>query len=1217
MNMTVLIELIHNAALLLALCLLCDMAPMERESRRFRVQALTGVFLGTIGVLVMRAPWEAAPGVLFDTRSILLSVGGLFFGWLPTTMAILMTGVYRLYVGGTGIWSGIAVIVVSGGLGIGWHHIRRDRLDPVSWPELLIFGAVTNAAMLIGNRLLPGVEANAALATTLLPVLVVYPVGTVLLGKLMSDRLKRRRTTEAHEHRLALERTVSGISARFVGPYDSDEAIDASLAEIGRLCGADRAYVFLHREGSNTVDNTHEWCTNGVTPQIDNLQNLPVDAFLWWMAQLKDNGIIHVADVSALPDTASSERTLLQIQGVKSLLVLPLTVGGDPVGFLGFDNVSESGLWGADDVALLRVVSRIWSSAFERNQTQEQLAFQATLLDQIQDLVTATDLTGRITYVNEAECRVFGKTADELIGQGVAHYGEDPDRGATQQEIIETTLAEGLWRGEVVNINEDGHKTILDSRVQLVHDNHGKPVGMLGISSDITERVRIEAARKESEARFRGLFDNSPIALLEEDFSKVKTYLDDLQVSGITDFHSHFEVHPDLARHCASLVDALDVNAATLDLFDVQSKEQILGALGKVFADKSFEIFVDEICAFSEGETVFECENVGRSLTGRLIDCVIRVIIAPGYEDSWSRVLVAVTDITEHVRAEGALRESERRYRSLFDNSPISLWEEDFSKVKELLDDLVASGVADMRAHLASHPDITAQCLRLVDIVDVNKVTAKLYAAESREQVLGSLDKLFIEDGITIFRDEISTLFEGETVFECVNVGKTLTGALLEFAVKVTIAPGCEKSWSRILVSVTDITDRVRAEKALRENQQRLGKALAELRAAQGQMMQQERLAAVGQLSAGIAHDFNNILASIVLYTQLSLRGNELSPTIRKRLEIIAEQADYAADLVQQIVDFGQRSMLDRRSLDMGGLLRKTAKLLARALPDNIIVDLEIEPGNSTIHADQTRVQQAITNLALNARDAMPDGGEIRLALSPTKSREITCTVCGQVNQGEWVEVAVTDCGTGIASDVLPHIFEPFFTTRAPLGHGLGLAQVYGIVNQHDGHIGVETEVGQGTTFRLYWPALAETASEAQIKPVETPHEGQMILVVEDNAPLRVALVDLVETLGYSVLAAANGAEAMTVCKAHKDDIALVLTDWIMPSMNGLQLATEMETRNYKAKVLVLTGHKLVEETQRTLPKNVTGWLTKPPDLDHLSQAIAHALADEKSTESI
>ncbi len=406
------------------------------------------------------------------------------------------------------------------------------------------------------------------------------------------------------------------------------------------------------------------------------------------------------------------------------------------------------------------------------------------------------------------------------------------------------------------------------------------------------------------------------------------------------------------------------------------------------------------------------------------------------------------------------------------------------------------------------------------------------------------------------------------------------------------------------------IRERERIVEDLLESNSRQKETLAELKETQKKMILQERLAAVGQLSAGIAHDFNNILASIAMYTQMSICDSEISANIRKRLEIIDGQTDRAAKLVQQVLDFARQSVIKRRPLTVEPMVKEVVKLLERTLPENIRIDLAIESGESIINADPSRIQQVIMNLALNARDAMPDGGKLSIVLSRIEREEINCVDCGLVIDGGWLQMSVTDTGLGIPSDVLPHIFEPFFTTKAPRGHGLGLAQILGIVKQHDGHVEVETEVGSRTTFSLFWPV--SSATELEVRTEEnfdvTQSDGKTILVVEDDAIVRMALVDTLKMLGYQVLEAADGQQALNLCEQHKNKIALVISDWVMPVMSGLQLFKKLKERNLEVKFLMLTGYPLDIESNETVPEGIVGWIQKPPKLEQLAKTIALAL---------
>jgi signal transduction histidine kinase len=237
----------------------------------------------------------------------------------------------------------------------------------------------------------------------------------------------------------------------------------------------------------------------------------------------------------------------------------------------------------------------------------------------------------------------------------------------------------------------------------------------------------------------------------------------------------------------------------------------------------------------------------------------------------------------------------------------------------------------------------------------------------------------------------------------------------------------------------------------------------------------QERLAAVGQLAAGIAHDFNNIMAVIILYSQLAMRDPDLSPKLRDRLTTITQQGQRASELIEQILDFSRSAMLDLRPLDLTPLLKEQVKLWQRTLPENITIRLDYPTDQSaiTVRADPTRLQQMFMNLIVNARDAMPEGGRLWLTLAREAVAADAPPPLPEMHAGEWVRITVQDSGMGIPPDVLPHIFEPFYTTKSPgKGTGLGLAQVYGIVGQHEGAIDVTSKVGEGTAFTIYLPAL-------------------------------------------------------------------------------------------------------------------------------------------------
>lgn len=413
--------------------------------------------------------------------------------------------------------------------------------------------------------------------------------------------------------------------------------------------------------------------------------------------------------------------------------------------------------------------------------------------------------------------------------------------------------------------------------------------------------------------------------------------------------------------------------------------------------------------------------------------------------------------------------------------------------------------------------------------------------------------------------------------------------------------------YSGTLGVVTDITERKAMEESLRESHQSLAAALHDLQNTQERLVQQERLAAIGQLAAGVAHDFNNVLAVIQLYTEIAQQSPDVSRSVALALKTVMQQARRGADLVQQILDFARRAPLKRQTVILHELLSEITVLLKKTLPGNIRVTLEVSPEEHYIDADPTRVQQALLNLALNARDAMPGGGSLHFKLDKLCPELGHAMPLPELEGAVWERICVCDSGSGIAPELLPRIFEPFFTTKAAFGTGLGLSQVEGIVVQHGGRVVVESQVDQGTTFTLYWPALEAPMVEPESEGASSILTGQdeLILVVEDDLAMRTALVACLEMLNYQVLEAPDGEAALALFAARADDIALVISDWMMPAMNGVELVRELQRLWPAVKCLLLTGY---------FPGDIgfdnfaIEWVLKPPTVESLATAIKRVM---------
>ena len=373
------------------------------------------------------------------------------------------------------------------------------------------------------------------------------------------------------------------------------------------------------------------------------------------------------------------------------------------------------------------------------------------------------------------------------------------------------------------------------------------------------------------------------------------------------------------------------------------------------------------------------------------------------------------------------------------------------------------------------------------------------------------------------------------------------------------------------------------------------------------ELQAQARLAALGQLAAGIAHDFNNILTPIIGFAQLLKSRGDLPRDAYEMLKIISSQGERAAELVRKIMDFGRRSLIQKRPVELHSFLQGMVELLRRTIPENISILLTTMPGTYVVEADPASLQQIVTNLAVNARDAMPEGGEFRISLS---RKHIEAPHLPGMSPGEWIELRFSDTGTGIAPEHLPHIFEPFFTTKKRgAGVGLGLSQVHGLVSQHGGFVSVESQPGKGTTIIVYLPPAVVEQPEEQIVEEPAPRgKGERVLVVEDDPQVLKLVALTLEDLGYIPVTASSGEEALEAFEKLEGNVDLLLTDLVMPKMGGRQLIQRLREKSPELKVLIMTGYPLGEDDVLFQRKLAEGWLSKPIRKEVLGRKLAEIL---------
>jgi signal transduction histidine kinase/CheY-like chemotaxis protein len=350
----------------------------------------------------------------------------------------------------------------------------------------------------------------------------------------------------------------------------------------------------------------------------------------------------------------------------------------------------------------------------------------------------------------------------------------------------------------------------------------------------------------------------------------------------------------------------------------------------------------------------------------------------------------------------------------------------------------------------------------------------------------------------------------------------------------------------------------------------------SERQSLEDQLRQAQRMEAIARLAGGIAHDFNNLLMAILGHAEILLLRLPATDPARPNIETIQDTAERAAALTRQLVTFSRKQVIAPRVLDLNAVVSDMDKILRRLIGEDVELVYRLDPEVGRFKADAGQVEQVILNLAVNARDAMPKGGQITIATRNADVDEAHARHLHDVKPGGYVELVVTDTGVGMDSDTQAHIFEPFFTTKVQgKGTGLGLSTVYGIVRQSGGHIQVTSAPGHGTTFEIRFPRVDEAASvrHADASNADLPRGTETVLVVEDEDSVRELVRDMLQMVGYTVVEARHGGEALLLCERFDGPIHLMVTDVVMPQMSGRQLAERLAPLRPEMKVLFMSGH--------------------------------------------
>jgi two-component system cell cycle sensor histidine kinase/response regulator CckA len=702
------------------------------------------------------------------------------------------------------------------------------------------------------------------------------------------------------------------------------------------------------------------------------------------------------------------------------------------------------------------------------------------LFENSMDAILLTVPDGRVLAANEAACRMFGRTEEELKAAG--RNGLVDARDPRLQELLKKRTEEGMARGELLLVRKDGSTFLGEVSSHLFRDMDGNTRTSLLIR-DITDRKRMEDGLREAARLWNTTFDamNDAISIMDNDGRILRS------------------------------------NKAMLDLVGRYPQELAGHPCWEVFHEKPVRI---EECPFLKMKKTRRRASTVLEWHGRWFDVTADPII-----DSAGRQVGGVhimTDVTEHRQFEEQLRESESKFRSLAEQSLV--------------------GIYIVQDHLFRY---------------VNPRLAEMFGYPSEEIIdrMGPIDLTVPEDRRIVEDAAVSWTPPEGSVSHYEARGQKKSGEIMH--AEVFGSSAYYQGRPAVIGVVLDVTEKKKLEAQLRHAQ---------------------KMEAIGQLTGGIAHDFNNILSAIIGYTSLMHVKLAEGDPLKTFADQILASSERAAVLTRSLLTFSRKQKTSLAPTDINETVRRIEGLLRRIIGEDINLDISPAPVDLVVNADAGQLEQVLMNLATNARDAMPKGGMLSIATSVVEA--------GAFPEEQEPEpgrscalVTVSDTGVGMDAKTREKIFEPFFTTKElGRGTGLGLSMVYGIIKQHNGQIHCYSEPGRGTTFRIYLPLLVRAAEPAltreSVPATEKAMQGtETILVVEDYEVLRKLAVTTLGDYGYRVIEAVDGDDAVVKFRENRDAVSLVLCDVIMPGKNGREVLEEIRKLSADVKFVFMSGY--------------------------------------------
>ena len=826
---------------------------------------------------------------------------------------------------------------------------------------------------------------------------------------------------------------------------------------------------------------------------------------------------------------------LLADMGIEAYLGFPLFGSGHrPLGLIAalFRHPLEASASEPAE-AFLKICSSRIASELEYLQAESALKDNEEKLrlitDNLSEMVTLTDAAGRIQYANPSHQRILGFDPKTLVGRCTLEFMHPDDRPRVMAQHAAVFEGRASGRTEYRCLKADGSYVWLEGSVRFLRNDAGNGTGMLYCARDLSEQKGAEATRRQYEHIVRSATDM--LALVDENFVYV-------------------------TANAA-------YNEAFADATGTVAGRRVVDVMGETVFN---EIVSPQAARCFAGETAhyqrwFNFPNTGQ----RYMD-----VTCTPYRGGGTQIIGFVVtghDITDIKQAEERLRESEEKYRSLFESSR---------------DAIMTLGPPSW--DLTSGNPAMLQMFKAPDEADFVSRPPWEYSPKYQPDGRSSADKAMemIERAMR----------EGSHYFEWTH--KRRTGD--EFPATVLLTRIEIAGKPMLQATVRDITEIKRAEEERSKLEERYRHS--------------QKMEAIGRLGGGIAHDFNNLLTVINGCAEFALAELRDGDALKVDLQHILDAGQRAAALTAQLLAFSRKQTLEPRVIDLNDVVAALEPMLQRLLGEDIELRTKRAPGLGRVKADPGQIDQVLMNLAVNASDAMPRGGKLTIETANVDVDADASSRDPNATRGPHVRLTVTDTGIGMTAEQTQRVFEPFYTTK-PTGHGtgLGLATVYGIVMQSGGTMSVDSEPGRGTTFSVCLPRVEAAATESPPAPKLTALRGtETVLVIEDESSVRDLTCRILSEAGYQVIIAGDGGEALLECERYDGEIHLVLTDVVMPRMNGKELADHLAALRPDAQVLYMSGYTGDALADHGILEQRTHFITKPFNAPNLLKKVRAVL---------